>query len=782
MFGEYLPDNPAFRDTIKKPTSTFNDRKRFFMPKIISKAFTFRIGGLLLACLLAFAAPASAQDDTPPGLRDPADLAARFLDYQPSPEVPPLTPLYEAGDTMQFWVGKTTSPTPVQITATLAAATPEIYLWVEQGIDYQGVNLQALAGNLNALLHGIRFRPSYTETSNLPGQAAQVYDPNNTLSYPDVDNDPHLYILYTTDLPEDRDAVYNPNNSLPPDLAPGGYSNQHEMLMINTTPYIAARLDDPVFVGTLLRGFYSYFADYNNPDLPSWLREALGWVLLYQFNQQTLTSQEVGAFLASPDTPLTRPSVLTNRTQTFGAQQLFLTYVSQRYGLPVLYSLFTGTGENLAPLDTALAAHNVVDPISGGVVTGADAFADFAVTNGVNTLFGDGRYFHRLIRLDPGLVATATTTDDLRDYTLEDQPVNQFGTAYVRLQSRRQATVTVNFEGETTVPRLNMPTDTPAENQFYWSGSERDRSYTLSRAFDLRDVDAATLTFDTWYDLADGWNYGYAEISADGGQTWDALPTENSSPNNRNGVAYGPGYTNISNPAQPRPFPVMGVTIGGDGMTISQIAPDGAAATSGLQPDDKIIGYDEQLWPGPPDLLGLLSSYSPGDTLNLFIQRGAEQMSVPVVLGAHPTRVIQPEPLWLTQHADLTPYAGQEVVIRFEYVSMPGHADRGFAVDNIAIPELSYSDDAEADSDWTLEGWQRVDNQLPQQFIVQAVTTGTQDRSPSARQLISPEDDATSGEWTFSVAQDEDLLIAVSGITDGTTLPGHFNLHVTSAT
>src|SRR5215207_9076739 len=127
MFGEYLPDNPAFRDTIKKPTNTFNDRKRFFMPKIISKPFTFRIGGLLLACLLIFAAPASAQDDTPQGLRDPADLAARFLDYQPSPEVPPLTPLYEAGDTMQFWVGKTTSPTPVQITATLAAATPEIY-------------------------------------------------------------------------------------------------------------------------------------------------------------------------------------------------------------------------------------------------------------------------------------------------------------------------------------------------------------------------------------------------------------------------------------------------------------------------------------------------------------------------------------------------------------------------------------------------------------------------------------------------------------------------------
>src|SRR5688572_10248999 len=82
--------------------------------------------------------PSSAQEDEAPAPRDPQSLAERFLGYDGAPLTSPLTPIYNVDDTAEFWVGKTTSETPVRISATLVAASPGVYLWVEDGIATQG--------------------------------------------------------------------------------------------------------------------------------------------------------------------------------------------------------------------------------------------------------------------------------------------------------------------------------------------------------------------------------------------------------------------------------------------------------------------------------------------------------------------------------------------------------------------------------------------------------------------------------------------------------------------
>jgi hypothetical protein len=221
----------------------------------------------------------------------------------------------------------------------------------------------------------------------------------------------------------------------------------------------------------------------------------------------------------------------------------------------------------------------------------------------------------------------------------------------------------------------------------------------------------------------------------------------------------------------------MGVVIDSDAMTITEVVADGPASKAGLRVGDMIIGYDEQEWPGTPNVVALLANYKPGDTVNFLIRRGDEQFTAPVVLGAHPTRVIEPFPLWLPQEVDLTPYAGQDILVRFEYVSMPDQDNPGIALDNIAIPELNILDDAQgSDSPWDLEGWQHVDWLVPQRFLVQVASTGTQTRSPSVRHLIAPNDDAVSGEWSFSTEANEVLVFAISGLNDDTDEPGLFNL------
>lgn len=78
---------------------------------------------------------------------------------------------------------------------------------------------------------------------------------------------------------------------------------------------------------------------------------------------------------------------------------------------------------------------------------------------------------------------------------------------------------------------------------------------------------------------------------------------------------------------------------------------------------------------------------------------------------------------WLQETADLTPFAGQQIQIRFEYVTDPILTYGGLALDNIAVPEIGFYDDVERLSGgWLAEGFSRVTAVMPQQWDVQLVT------------------------------------------------------------
>src|SRR5690606_23241866 len=142
----------------------------------------------------------------------------------------------------------------------------------------------------------------------------------------------------------------------------------------------------------------------------------------------------------------------------------------------------------------------------------------------------------------------------------------------------------------------------------------------------------------------------------------------------------------------------IGILLDSDGLTVTEVSPGGPASTTDLRAGDIIIGYDEQVWQGVPDVIGLLAAYDPGDTINLYVRRGQNQrLSIPVTLGQRPTRVKQPDPVWVEQSIDLSEYAGQEILLRFESISQPQGGGFGFALDNIAIPEIDFADDGSGD-------------------------------------------------------------------------------------
>lgn len=130
-------------------------------------------------------------------------------------------------------------------------------------------------------------------------------------------------------------------------------------------------------------------------------------------------------------------------------------------------------------------------------------------------------------------------------------------------------------------------------------------------------------------------------------------------------------------------------------------------------------------------------------------------------------------PAWRQQSADLSPYIGQNILLRFEYVTDDALYEQGLALDDITIPELGYSDDVEAgDGGWTAVGFARHTNELPQTFIVQTILFH-EDGSVTVERL--PLADTQSGRWPIPLSdQTPEAVLVISANTPLTTIPATY--------
>lgn len=705
-------------------------------------------------------------------VNDAAALAARFLGYDGSPVVPPMFESPSVGETTTFRVPRTGSDQPVTITARLASASPGVYVWLDSALEAGSADLTALAPTLDQIFSVLALRENYYPPLWLSGQGA-ISLPGDELPVPDVDNDRHIHVLFTRDLGEEGDSLVRAADSLPEPLAPGGFGNAREMILVNTTSFPSAPLTDALYLNLIISAYQELLANAANPGQAPWLREALALALRARLQDSSLSDGQIAAYDDDADLPLFALPSITGRLAVTGGQQLFLAYLSQRFGADFVRDLWPRPGDGIAPVEAALAAEDVTDLVTGAPIDLNTVFADFVIANLINAPIGDGRYQHTVapVGRDQLLRPEWLNLGDKRI----SQTVQPYGVDVYAYPAAGGETVTVRFRGDPSNHLLGLPTDHDPDDPFFWSGRAPNANPTLTRALDLTGVEQAELTFDVAYDLSAGWDYGYVSVSADGGQTWTILPATSSSANNRQGIAYGPGFTGVSNPDAPRPFPILGVAIGDDGMTAVDVTAGGPAAVAGLRAGDQIIGYEGEVWPGAPNVVQLLAGYQPGDTLNLLVRRNNQTIDLPVVLGAHPTRRIEPEPLWLAQTVDLTPFAGQSILLRFETVTQSGQASSGLALDNLAVEALGWADDGTGDG-WTLDGWAQTTNRTPQPWIVQAVTTGSVTTPARVYSLIGPGAATAEGEWPFTLSTGETLLLTVSAANAEAARPAAYNL------
>jgi hypothetical protein len=129
---------------------------------------------------------------------------------------------------------------------------------------------------------------------------------------------------------------------------------------------------------------------------------------------------------------------------------------------------------------------------------------------------------------------------------------------------------------------------------------------------------------------------------------------------------------------------------------------------------------------------------------------------------------------WVKESVDLSKYAGQKIQVRFEYVTDAAVNWPGFMVDDISIPELKYSTDFEKDDGgWNGEGFVRMDNLLPQEFMVQVITQGA---TTTVQRL--PLGQNGQGSLDIDLENGATATLVVSGITPFTTEVGSFQFAV----
>lgn len=456
--------------------------------------------------------------DTIIPVNDPLDLATRLQGKAGlARTTDPPESFYDTGDQQTFWVLNADNNQNYQVMATLRYVTDHLYLWIQDGVNYDEADLSDLAETFEK----------------------HIYPTNRTFFgsewTPGVDGDPHLYVLYARGLGGNVAGYFSPGDEFPPDVKK--FSNGHEMFLMSADKLT---LDTKFTYGVLAHEFQHMIQWHHDPNEEAWVSE--GFSELAAFLNRFSNGQVEHAFIADPDIQLTTwPDDQTSTHAHYGASFLFMKYFLDRFGEAVTQALVAHPDNGMASIDRVLEEVNIRDSDSSEVIRADDVFADWAVTNYLHDPdTADGRYAYKIFPNAPHASETETISECPSDLLVRD--VNQHGSDYIRIVCKGDHVI--NFEGSLMAEVL--PAEPYSGSHFFYSNRGDSSNMTLTGKFDFRDVSGPlTLSYWTWYDIESDYDYLYLTASPDGTK-WDILMTPSGTDQDPSGNSYGWGYNGKS--------------------------------------------------------------------------------------------------------------------------------------------------------------------------------------------------------------------------------------------
>ncbi|MFQ3630018.1 hypothetical protein [Roseiflexus sp.] len=128
---------------------------------------------------------------------------------------------------------------------------------------------------------------------------------------------------------------------------------------------------------------------------------------------------------------------------------------------------------------------------------------------------------------------------------------------------------------------------------------------------------------------------------------------------------------------------------------------------------------------------------------------------------------------WIEERIDLTPFAGQDVLLRFWVISDAAINGPGLLLDDLQIPEIGFADGAETDDGgWEAVGFVRTSGLLPQRWIVRLALFDGDETQVSAP-VIDPQ-----GRAVIELSAGQRAILVISGGTYFTTEPAAYRLNL----
>ncbi|MBI2886346.1 MAG: immune inhibitor A [Chloroflexi bacterium] len=412
-------------------------------------------------------------------------------------------PQRELGQRETFNVTDLQSYTRFQVEAVLRVVSAHAYWYVEQGMEVDQAALERSAQEFESRTYPTDLR--YFGDTIRGG----------------FDGDPRLTVL--TARFNGAAGYYSSPDEYPRVVHP--YSNQRLMLYINGNILRPGTNSFNSVVAHELQHALHRHADGNEE---SWVNEGLS-VLAEELNGFAPFSARL--FGRNTDVQLTHweeePSANGSH---YAAAHLFLRFLGEHWGgYERLKELVAEPKDSVAGIDAYLERLGAPERFR-------DVFKDWVVANfGGNS--PNPRHSYQ------GLKVQATVSKKVAESTTFSDQVRQYAAKYIEIKPERGA-ATIGFSGGTTAPLL--PAQPPEGQAFWWSNRGDSIDTTLTRAFDLTGVAAATLRFQVWFDIEKGWDYGYVQVSGDEGRTWSILSGAHTSNENPLGHSYGPGFTGVS--------------------------------------------------------------------------------------------------------------------------------------------------------------------------------------------------------------------------------------------
>lgn len=445
---------------------------------------------------------------TAPPDRDLVDLAVRFRGAEIDDSAPEPAEPMSVGERRDFWLTALDDGATSTISATLRVVSENAYWFADDALEVDQAGLERAAR-----MYERRVRPA-------------VVSAFGDIRSPGIDGDPRLVVLHSA--LDGAAGYYSSKDAFPVEVHPS--SNEREIIYLNAE-YLEP--GSPSYMSVLAHEFQHAVHFNQDEGEESWVNEGLSMVApivagVEEDESQPYIHPPYDAFLRSPDTQLNYwPEQPRSTIPHYDASALFFGYLAQRIGgTERLKDLVTERRDGVAGVDAFLRTFGL---------RFEDVFADWVVANYLDA--DDERYGYlsddvRIRRALP-----------LGDGKGREMSLPQFSARYHTLRTDA-AEGTLRFQGDREVRQVGE--ECVSESGCWWSGRGDSINTKLTRGFDLTGLDGATLEYLVWHDIEDGWDYGYVEVSADGGRTWNILEGLHTSDEDVSGNAYGPGYTGRS--------------------------------------------------------------------------------------------------------------------------------------------------------------------------------------------------------------------------------------------